>query len=333
MSYVDSLPFGSQDRDRLVLSLLDNMVWPIVLIAFGAFAVLIPETFATYRNIQFLVYSSAALGLIVLAESLCLISGNFDLSVGSIAGFSAMFTAIALTQWAPWLEGVGGILLILSVGAAIGLMNGVSVAYFGVNPFLQTLGFFIIFRSAVTILSTRSVGGLPELYTYLGGERIAGVPVAIGFVLLLYVGVWAWLNYTRSGLAIYAIGGDEDSAREAGINTQFMVMIVFVLSGLLSAMGGLLYTGFLNAATTTLAQNSVFPAFAAAVIGGISLKGGRGNVLNAFGGVILLATVEAGLVMMQVEAMVVNTVNGIILLAAIFLFTFGERYRSRVLTS
>jgi ribose/xylose/arabinose/galactoside ABC-type transport system permease subunit len=333
MSYASKLKDVSLDREQVILKLFDNISWPILLITVLVFSVMMPESFLTYNNFEFLIYSSAALGVIVLAESLCLISGNFDLSVGSVAGFSGMFTALALTSWFPGLGGIEGILLILFVGAFLGFLNGFSVAYLGVNPFLQTLAFFIIFRSAVTMLSTRSISGLPDLYLFIGGANVLGIPFAIIFVFAIYGAVWFWLNYMRSGIALYSIGGNEESAREAGINTKFLVMLVFVISGTLSALGGLLFTGFLGAATTTLAQNTVFPAFAAAVIGGISLTGGRGNVLNAFGGVLLLASVESGLVMMRVEANMVNTINGIILLCAIFLFTFGERYRARVLST
>lgn len=333
MSYANKLGNVSIDRDQIILNLFDNISWPILLITVVTFSVLLPESFPTYRNFEFLIYSSAALGLIVLAEAICLISGNFDLSVGSIAGFSGMFTALAITNWFPGLGGIEGVILILLVGALLGFLNGFSVSYLGVNPFLQTLAFFIIFRSAVTMLSTRSVSGLPETYLFLGEAKVFGIPFAILFVFAIYGAVWFWLNYMRSGIALYSIGGNEVSAREAGIDTQFLVMLVFVISGILSALGGLLFTGFLGAATTTLAQNTVFPAFAAAVIGGISLTGGRGNVLNAFGGVLLLATVESGLVMFRVEANLVNTINGLILLGAIFLFTFGERYRHRVLST
>lgn len=321
------------ESDQFRLFLLDNMVWPIVIVAFIIFSILIPRIFASVENLQFLLYSSSTLGLIVLAESLCLISGHFDLSVGSITGFSAVFTAMLLANWFPNTGGIVGILIILGVGALIGLGNGVAVSIFGVNPFLQTLGFFIVFRSAITVLTTRSVSDLPEIYLALGSARIHNVPIAIIFVIALYILTWAWLNYSRTGLALYAIGGDKESAQEAGINTQRLVLGVYVLSGILCALAGLIITGFLGAATTTLAQNSVFPAFAATVIGGISLLGGRGNVLNAFGGVLLLTTIEGGLVMLRIQASIVNTVNGIVLILAIFLFTFGERYRRRILSS
>ncbi len=335
----------SEERaNQLILWLLDNIIWPIVLLAFVIFSVLLPGVFSSAQNIQFLLFSSAALGMLVLAESLCLLSGNFDLSIGSIAGFSAMFTALFLHEWFPGMPGEVGILVILLVGATIGLGNGVAIGYFGINPFLQTLAFFIIFRGAITILSSLSVAPLPGAYTFLGGSTIAtipglgdlgplsNVPVAILVLLALYAIAWYVLNYTRFGLAVYAVGGDATSAKEAGIPTERVIVAVFVISGALSALSGLLFTGYLRAATPTLARGDLFPAFAAAVIGGISLFGGRGDVKNAFGGLMLISMIQIGLVQLGVDAEQIQFVNGIVLLGAIYLYAIESRLRARVLS-
>src|SRR6056297_419321 len=122
------------DRTRMLLFALDNLIWPILLVAFIVFSLLLPEIFTQYRNIEFLLYTSAGLGAITLAEAICLISGNFDLSVGSIAGFSSMFTALFLTSWFSGVPGVVGILVVLAVGGAIGFLNGFFIAKFDVNP-------------------------------------------------------------------------------------------------------------------------------------------------------------------------------------------------------
>jgi ribose/xylose/arabinose/galactoside ABC-type transport system permease subunit len=325
--------FRSVDRTQVILFTLDNLIWPILFLTIVVFSLLLPEIFFTGSNLQFLVYSSAALGAIVLAESICLLSGHFDLSVGSIAGFSAMFTAIFLAEWFPATPGWAGVVLILAVGGTIGLLNGVSVAKFGVNPFLQTLSFFIIFRGGVIVLSTYSIADLPESYLYLGGGTIGDVPVAIFLVIGIFLVAVTWLKYFRSGLSVYATGGDKTSAREAGINTDRVVIMVYVLSGILAGLGGLLFTGFLGAATPSLAANTVFPAFAASVIGGVSLFGGRGNVLGALGGVLLLGTIQTGLVMMNVSQELVQMTNGFVLLAAILLYTGVEQLRERTLSN
>jgi len=322
-----------QDRTQAMLWLLDNMIWPILLLALVVFALLLPEVFSTQENLTFLLYTSAAAGSLALAESLCLLSGNFDLSVGSIAGFSAMFTALFMTEWFPATPGVVGIAIILAVGGLIGLVNGFSIAYLGVNPFLQTLAFLIIFRGGVKLLSTLSISGLPDSYTVVGGGNVGPVPIAVVLILALFAVSWFVLNYTRFGLAIYAVGGDEDASAESGINTKHIVLAVFTISGVLSGLAGLLFTGFLGVATPTLAENAVFPAFAASVIGGISLFGGRGNIIGAYGGVLLLTSLEVALVQLQVDPNAIQTVNGVVLLAAILLYTFEARARKRILSA
>ncbi len=320
------------DKKTLIVTFMDNLVWPLLIVVFLFFSLFIPDSFLTTRNMQFLLYSSAALGMIALAESLCLISGNFDLSVGSIAGFSAMFAGTFMAQWFPSTPGVVGIALILGVGGFIGLMNGLSISYLGVNPFLQTLAFLIIFQGGILIISNTSQTALPEVYTFIGGGTIAGgIPIAILLMLAVFGLFGLILKYSRFGAKVYAVGGNETAAEEAGINTKRIVVYVYILSGVLSAFGGLLFTGFLGAATPTLGENALFPAFAAAVIGGISLFGGRGKVVGALGGVLLLGTIEAGLVMLRVDPNTIQTTTGLVLFGAILLYTFIEKYRSRLL--
>ncbi len=325
------------NRTKLVLFTLDNLIWPILLVAFVFFSALLPEIFTQYRNIRFLLYTSAGLGAITLAESICLISGNFDLSVGSVAGFSAMAGALFLTEWAPGAPGVSGILVVLCVGGAIGLLNGVLIAKMGVNPFLQTLSTLIIFEGGILVLSSQSVYGLPESYLWPGEAVISipvinPIPVAIFIMCGLFVGLWFVLSRTRFGRAVYAVGGNEASAAEAGIATDRVIITVYVISGVLAATGGLLLTGFNGGATPTTGTSQLFPAFTAAVIGGISLFGGRGNVVNTLGGVLLLGTISAGLVMLNIDPTVIQTVNGIVLLAAILLYTVVHQYRERLLS-
>jgi len=320
-------------RTQLVLKLLDNAIWPILLLTFLAFSILVPQIFSSTDNIQFILFTSAPLGLLVLAEGLCLLSGNFDLSIASIAGFSAMFTALFMTEWFPGTSPFVAILVCIVVGGIIGLANGFIIGYVGVNPFLQTLIFLIVFRELIPILSTLSISQFPDIYTYLGGGQFAGVPVAIFVLLGCFLLFWFILKYTEWGMAVYAVGGDEQSAKEAGINASRIVLTVFTVSGILSGLAGLLFTGYLGAVTVNLAEGQVFTAFAGAVIGGISIFGGRGNILGALGGVLLLSTIQAGLVMMAIPSQWVKVINGLILGVAVLLYTARAGLRERVLST
>lgn len=335
VSIAETLTGGfADDRTKMVVTLLENMVWPILVLTFLAFGLFIPvDLFYSIDNVQFIIYSSAGLGILVLAEALCLLSGNFDLSVGAIAGFTAMFSGLFIHQWFPGMPGVVGVLIALALGAFIGLLNGVSVGIIGVNPFLQTLTFFIIFGEATVILSQLSISGLPESYLYLGRGTLFGVEVGVLLLLTLFALAGFVLKYTSLGLAIYSVGGDEQAAKEAGYDTTRVVVLVYVVSGLLSALAGLVYAGYIGTVTPTLANGQLFPAFAAAVVGGISLFGGRGRILGALAGVLLLSTIQSGLVLIDVPASYVATVNGVILLAAVLLYTAEARLRQRLLST
>lgn len=329
MSVIDRVR-GEEEgvNDDLILLFLDNLVWPILIVTFITFGFFLPESFFTTGNIRFLLLSSAALGMLALGESICLLSGHFDLSVGSIAGFSAMLTGLFMAQWFPGAPAIVGIVFILLVGGFIGLMNGFSVAYLGVNPFLQTLAFFIIFRGATIAASTYPITDFPDLYLWVGGgDLVPGFPVAIAIMFISFGLIGFVLKYQPFGLSIYAVGGNEQASRESGINTKKVILAVYILSGVFSALSGLMFTGFLGAATPSLGENQMFPAFAAAIIGGISIFGGRGNIFGALGGVLLLGTIEAGLVMLQVQPTLIRMTNGIILLGAILLYTGIEKYR------
>jgi len=324
---------SGKDIDYLLVRALENIIWPILILSFLIFSFLIPEIFASVNNIRFILYSSAPLGVLVLAESLCLLSGNFDLSVAANAGFSAMFAALFLTQWFPGTPAWMGIVVVLTVGGFIGLLNGISVGILGVNPFLQTLTFFIIFGEGTSVLSSLSISNLSTAYLYLGAGTIGGVQVAIIVLLILFLASWLILRYSRIGIAVYAVGGDQNASKEAGINTSLIIVLVYLVSGLLCGLAGLLYTGFIGTASPTLADGALFPAFAAAVIGGISLFGGRGNILGALGGVLLLSTIQSGLVLVNVDATLVRVINGLILLVAVLLYTGEERLRERILSA
>jgi ribose/xylose/arabinose/galactoside ABC-type transport system permease subunit len=327
-------------REHFGLTVLDNMIWPILLVVSLAILILVPQTFRNVRSLELVVWGSAPLGLLVLAESLCLLSGHFDLSVGAIAGFSAMLTGVmisgCMTCWGvvstPFLGipvPVMGVALIVTIGGVIGLFNGVMIAKAGINPFLQTLSMLIILTGGKLALSTQPVRNLPEGYLWLGDNSEA----AIGLMVLAFVVAAFVMRYTGFGQSIYAVGSDDESARAVGVNRDRVVISVFVLSGVLSAIAGLLVTGYTGIVSPEIADNMVFPAFAAAVVGGVSLFGGRGKVIGALGGVLLLGVIQAALNVSRVEAHHVDMANGIVLFVAIVLYNTRTQIRQRIITA
>lgn len=313
----------------LILTVLDNMIWPILAVMLVGSFIFVPQMFRNVQSAEIILHGSVGLGFLVLAEGLCLLSGHFDLSIGSIAGFSAMFAAMVLSpsEWGLVSDPVLGVLVILAVGTLIGLWNGVMITKMGIDPFLQTLGALIIFRGLMLSLSTQPIYDLPESFYFIGNEAwiAVGILVAV-FLLFGYI-----LRFTGFGQSIYAIGSNEESARSIGIDIDRMVIVVYMLSGLLAAVAGLMWAGYSQAVTPSLGNGEVFPAFAAAVIGGISLFGGRGKIVAAFGGVLLLGIIKSALNIAGVGPSQVQAANGIILLVAIILYNSRTKLRAHII--
>lgn len=322
------------DRDDVLLLLLDNMIWPILAIVILGVLIFVPQTLRNVEAIRLILWAAVPIGLLVLAESLCLLSGHFDLSIGAIAGFSAMLTGMVLGNcpscWSittnPWI-GFGVLFL---TGATIGLINGVMIAKVGLNPFLQTLAFLIIFEGAKTAMQTQPVTGLPELYVSVGGTPT----FAIGVLLVTFLVFGLILRFTSVGQSVYAVGSSKKSAREVGIDTERLIIVVYTASGTLAAIAGLMLTGFVGVVPPLIGEGLVFQAFAGAVIGGISLFGGRGKVTGALGGVVLIQLIQSALNNSAViGATQIQMVNGFVLLIAILLYSTQAKLRARILAS
>lgn len=315
--------------EQSVLILLENMIWPILAVISLLVLAFVPQVFTNTATLQLMLFAAVPLGLVVLAESVCLLSGHFDLSVGAIAGFSAVFTAMVLAEWSLVSNPILGVVIIVAVGCVIGATNGIMIAAFGVNPFLQTLAFFVIFGGGKLALTTQPISGLPDGYTALGSDPI----VAIGVLLASFVFMAGIFQYTHFGQAVYAVGSDKEAARAVGINTERTIILVYTLSGFFCALAGLMLTGYTGLVSPDIADDMVFSAFAASIIGGISLFGGRGKLLGALGGVLLLSLIETSLNVAGFDPTLIEVVNGIVLLIAILLYNTKENIRERVLSA
>ena len=290
------------------------------------------DRFLSARNLVNILQQSSELAVVVVALSLVLLVGRIDLSLESTFGLSAMLSALLIVPAATGGYGWGlnpylGIAVALLVGALVGALNGILVVYLKLNAFVSTLAVMILLRGVVLgIGSGKTAFGLPEPILWLGSGSMLGIPVSVYLAGALFLAVGLFLKYHRIGRAIYAVGGNAEAARAAGIRVDRVLFGIFAFGGLLAAVAGIMQAGRLGAVTAVQGQNLIFTAVAASVIGGISLNGGRGTMFGAFTGVLLLGVVSNVLTLSQVPSFWIDAAYGGIILAALIVsrFTSGE---------
>lgn len=307
----------------------------LLLIVVGAF---IAPRFLSFINIINILEQVSVLGLTTIGLTFVLLIGRLDLSLEGVVGFAPMLAAVMLVPAAAGGFGIElpqwmGLIIALGCAGAIGLFNGFLVVKVGLNPFISTLGLLVLLRGGVLIISNgRSIYSPGETLTWLGSAQIAGIPMAVFVFLAVAAIVGLVLKYHRYGRALYAIGGNEDAARAAGINVDRMIWSAFFFAGLLAGLAGILLTGRLDSAVTTQGQGIIFSAFAAAVIGGVSLGGGRGTIVGVVSGVLLIGVINNLLTLAQVPSFYVQASTGAVIIIAAILTTVASRRSGGVKT-
>ncbi len=317
---------GGAIRRRLsAFGLRELTLVPAIILAIIAGS-LISDAFLTTDNFLNILQQSSELSVLVIAESLILITGKFDLSLESVVGLAPMLGAwLILTDTTYGGSGLGlnvylAMAIVLAVGALVGFANGFLVVRLRLNAFIVTLAMLILLRGVTLgITNGKTLFDLPPAFLYLGNAKWVGVPVSIWVAGLLYLFFGLFLRYHRLGRALYAIGGSAEAARAAGIRVERITWGVFVVGGLLAAVAGLMLTGRIASVVASQGQNMIFYVFAAAVIGGISLNGGRGRLVGALTGVLLLGILQNVLTLSQIAAFWIDAAYGAIILVALIL--------------
>lgn len=294
----------------------------LLLMILGA---LLNDSFLTERNLISILGASAALAMVVLAESLVLITGKFDLSLESVVGIAPAVGALLVLPAAQ--AGFGtdmpvaaGLLAILLVGGAIGAFNGILVVKLKLNAFIVTLAMLIVLRGLlVGATEGKTLFGMPDAFYTLATSTFLTIPLSVWLAAVSFGVAGFVLKYHRVGRALYAIGGNADAARAAGIRVERVMLGVFIVAGVLAAVGGLMQTGYVGAINANQGQNMIFTVFAAAVIGGISLDGGKGTMFGALTGVLLLGVVQNLLTLAQVPSFWIQAIYGGIILVALMI--------------
>jgi simple sugar transport system permease protein len=283
--------------------------------------------FLTLSNMTGIGQQISALGVVVVGESLILLIGGLDLSLESTFGLAPMLAAWLLVPVAAAGSGLLlnpylGIVILLAVGAAVGLVNGLLIVKGRLNGFIVTLGMTILLAGIQDgIVKGQAPFSLPTAFGYLGAAYIGSIPLSLIVTAVIFAGTGLFLRYHRLGRAIYAVGGNREAARAAGIKVDQVRIGVYVAGSILAAIGGLMEAGRVSSVAPTqgYGEGIIFSVFAAAVIGGVSLQGGRGNMVGAASGVILLGFVQNILDLENAPNYWIEAIDGGVILFALFL--------------
>jgi ribose transport system permease protein len=271
--------------------------------------------FLTLANFQAVIVGLVPTGIIVVGMTILLVSGAFDLSVGSVLALSSTVVAILLLANVPMPL---AILAALLVGVAIGLTNGLVVTLLGVNPLVATLGTMSIARGAALVFTEGfSLSNLPPSFAAFGKSQLLGLPIMVWIMFAVVIAGDIALRRTRFLRQVYFIGGNEKAAALSGIPVNRVRILVFMLSGLLAAVAGVLLASRLMSGTPTAGNALELQVLAAAVIGGASLRGGEGTILGAALGVLFVALISNAMTMLAVSIYWQMIVTGLVLVVAV----------------
>ena len=327
-------------RQRQMLEfVLDNLVWFMLLAVLAIFSATIPNYFqpGIFANI---IEQSSVLGVMSIGLALVIIAGHMDLSVESVAALSAMATGIlfassgigmGITLTPGWLVVPLSLAVGVAVGSIIGALNGYLVIKIKMNAFIVTLSSFIWVRGLVVAFSGgRSAQNLAPELRFLGVQRFLGIPLTAFIAIVCFVGFSFMMAKTRFGRHLIMIGGNEAAAFRAGIRVDKVLMIAFILSGAIAALAGWLLAIRTSGATANLGAGMLFNAFAAVVIGGVSLKGGVGALPGVYAGVLLLSSINTAINLMGLPAHYTQVIHGLLVLAAVLLDTLKQTIRKKL---
>jgi ribose transport system permease protein len=298
----------------------------IVLLVLFAALTLASDEFLTGNNLANLARQVAIFGIIAVGQLLVILTAGIDLSVGSVLGLTGCVTAELLVHgWAIGLAILAGLL----VGVALGVFNGSLVAYAGLPPFIVTLGMLGIARGVVLVLTNAStVQPLPDSFSTIANGSLLGLPNLLWmFVVVVAVAAFV-LRRTVFGRYVYAVGSNPESARLAGVPVTAVLVSVYAISGLLAAVGGVLFTSRLDAGIPTAGTGYELNAIAACVIGGASLFGAKGGAFGAAAGALIVGTLNNGGNLLAVNAFYLQIIIGALILIAVFFDQWQGRQRA-----
>jgi simple sugar transport system permease protein/ribose transport system permease protein len=317
-------PAGGEGGHSILGWVLHNVVW-IWLIALVVIFGVFNQFFFTTANLQNIMVQATVLGMIGLAVALPLLVAEIDLSLPANLGFSSAIGALAYPGLdLPWFIAM---LVGVAVATLIGFFNGLCITKLRMVSLIQTLSMMIILQGALLALTQgRTITNLPDGYVWLGQATIGGWPMMPIIFLVALLAMSVLLRNTVLGRSIYAVGGNPVASNAAGIRVARIKIITFTIAGFIAGVAGFLLASWQMAITSNQGSSYLLYAIAAPIIGGVSVFGGRGNVVGVLGGVLLLTVIQVGLAIISVPSFYVGMIGGCMIFIAVAIDAFRVRY-------
>ena len=327
-----------------VLRMRALLVLIALLILFGAMS----PAFLTANNLTILLKHVAISAILALGMTFVVLTGGIDLSVGSVVGLCGMIAGFLITQGvllpgmnAPYFPGVPIVILAaVLVGAVVGVINALLITQLKVAPFIATLGTLYVARGCALLLSGGrtfpNLGGSAELHNTgfpaFGGGRVWGIPSPISIMVVLAAICAFVARRTAFGRHVYAIGGNERAASISGIRVPAVKTSTYVISGICAAIVGLIIASQLEASHPATGETFELTAIAAVVLGGTSLRGGRGSVIDSLAGAFVIGVLADGMVLLGISEFWQIVIKGLVIVFAVALDQLQERVHGWLLT-
>jgi len=318
--------FNTKDKDEFI-DIVKKINWseialPIVIVLLSVYFYSVNHNFFSIMNFQNIGRQSSILAMLAIGQGVVIICGGIDLSQGALMALSSLIGADIMVKYGMW----EGVIVCLLVGTLVGTITGIICSKGKIPPFVVTLGLMTALRG-LTFLYTGGfpVTGLPIAFKSLGFGTFGPIPF-VAILTLLFFGFAAFfLKWSKIGRYFYAIGGNESTAILSGINVDNFKIISFAISGLMASIAGLIMTSRIVSGQPTIGEGMALLAIASCVIGGVSLKGGRGNAIGVFFGVLILSLIANGLNLMRVSSFTQMVVNGFIIIVAVFFDQYSRK--------
>jgi len=310
-------------------------VLPFLLVFFVIVFSFMSNRYLTGENLMNVARQTTYLAMVAMGQMLALLTGGFDLSVGTMLAITSVAAALGMTAVLGaypdliWLAIIAGMFTGFLAGVSVGVVNGIGIALFNVSPFMMTLGLASIgFGVALYLTAGMPVYGMPDTFgAVFGFGRFLGIPVPIYVTAAMIVIMYLLLNWTRFGRYIYAVGGNIKASRLSGINTTRTLFMAYVLCSAFTTISGLMLTARLETGEANIGASMPLESIAACVIGGVSLRGGVGRLSGAVLGAVFIGLVQNGMNLARIDSYLQQVAIGALLIFAVM----ADQLRQRVL--